>query len=115
VCRRTRNWRLGGGGKTPSRTGEAGAGEKPRRAKIGTVNGLGRELHGTKKRRLLGDHNEPPHVHVERDDKVAKFWLDPVRLQSSKGVSGKELNRIRKLVEENQERFQRRWNEYFEN
>ena len=62
-----------------------------------------------------GDRDEPPHVHIERDDKVAKFWLDPVRLQISRGFSSKELNRIRKLVEENQEDFQRRWNEYFEN
>lgn len=27
-----------------------------------------------------GDHGEPVHVHVERDDKIAKFWLEPVRL-----------------------------------
>jgi len=24
--------------------------------------------------------NEPPHVHVERDDNTAKYWLDPVRV-----------------------------------
>jgi len=30
-----------------------------------------------------GDSDEPPHVHVERDDKIAKFFLVPVRLQSS--------------------------------
>jgi hypothetical protein len=24
--------------------------------------------------------NEPPHVHVDRDDQSAKFWLDPVAL-----------------------------------
>jgi hypothetical protein len=30
-----------------------------------------------------GDREEPPHVHVERDEKVAKFWLDPVRLQNA--------------------------------
>lgn len=29
------------------------------------------------------DHDEPPHVHIERDDRIAKFWLDPVRLASS--------------------------------
>jgi hypothetical protein len=23
------------------------------------------------------DCNEPAHVHVERDDKTCKFWLDP--------------------------------------
>jgi hypothetical protein len=28
-----------------------------------------------------GDGGEPPHVHVERDDCEAKFWLDPVRLE----------------------------------
>jgi hypothetical protein len=26
-----------------------------------------------------GDLDEPPHIHVERDDCLAKFWLDPVR------------------------------------
>ena len=30
-----------------------------------------------------GDRDEPGHIHVESDDKIAKFWLDPVRLQSS--------------------------------
>ena len=29
------------------------------------------------------DRREPPHIHVERDDKVAKFWLQPVRLERS--------------------------------
>ena len=27
-----------------------------------------------------GDSHEPPHVHAERDHRVAKFWLNPVRL-----------------------------------
>ena len=31
------------------------------------------------------DAEGPPHVHVERDDNSAKFWLSPVRLQSSGG------------------------------
>jgi hypothetical protein len=25
-----------------------------------------------------GDAEEPPHVHVERDEKTAKFWLAPL-------------------------------------
>jgi hypothetical protein len=24
--------------------------------------------------------HEPPHIHVERDEKLAKYWLDPVEL-----------------------------------
>ncbi|MEM9120407.1 MAG: DUF4160 domain-containing protein [Cyanobacteria bacterium P01_F01_bin.56] len=27
-----------------------------------------------------GDRDEPPHVHVERDNGLAKFWLHPIRL-----------------------------------
>jgi hypothetical protein len=61
-----------------------------------------------------GDRNEPPHIHVERDKNVAKFWLDPVRLQRSRGFSSKELNQIRKLVEENRKGLRRSWDEYFE-
>ena len=60
-----------------------------------------------------GDRDEPPHVHVERDKNMAKFWLDPVRLQSSGGFSRTELNRIQKLVDENREDLLRSWNEYF--
>jgi hypothetical protein len=60
------------------------------------------------------DRQEPPHVHVERDDKVAKFWLQPVRLEGSGGFSRREINRIQKLVEKNVEKLLRCWNEYFE-
>ena len=31
------------------------------------------------------DRAEPPHVHVQREENRAKFWLDPVRLQESGG------------------------------
>jgi len=35
-----------------------------------------------------GDGGEPPHIHVERDEHVAKLWLDPVRLAASKSFAG---------------------------
>ena len=62
------------------------------------------------------DRDEPPHIHVERDDsaKVAKFWLRPVRLERSGGFSRREINRIQELVEENVEALLGSWNEYFE-
>lgn len=59
------------------------------------------------------DRDEPPHVHIERDDNVAKFWLDPVRLQSSGGFSRVEINRIAELVTNNQRELSERWDEYF--
>ena len=45
--------------------------------------------------------NEPPHIHVERDEMEAKFWLRPVSLASNHKFPQAELNRIEKLVEEN--------------
>jgi hypothetical protein len=42
-------------------------------------------------------------VHVERDVCEAKFWLDPVRLERSRGFRSKEINRIRALVDEHRE------------
>ncbi|MBA4148554.1 MAG: DUF4160 domain-containing protein [Verrucomicrobia bacterium] len=60
-----------------------------------------------------GDRNEPPHVHVERDQNIAKFWLEPVRLHSSGGFNGNELNRIQRLVVEYHEQLIKSWNDYF--
>lgn len=60
-----------------------------------------------------GDGGEPPHVHVERDDCEAKFWLDPVRLERSRGFRRKEINRVRELVEEYREQLGEGWNEFF--
>lgn len=59
------------------------------------------------------DGDEPRHVHVERDDNVAKFWLEPVRLQGSGGFRRDDIARIRGIVEEHREDFVEAWNEYF--
>ena len=61
-----------------------------------------------------GDRSEPQHVHVERDSHVAKFWLDPVRLQRSGGLRRSELRRIEQLVTDNRETLREAWNEYFD-
>ncbi len=59
------------------------------------------------------DGAEPPHVHVERDQRTAKFWLRPVRLQSSGGFGRVEIARITGIVEENLELVLRSWDEFF--
>ncbi|GIV80172.1 DUF4160 domain-containing protein [Litorilinea aerophila] len=59
------------------------------------------------------DYGEPPHIHVQREKMVAKFWLDPVALQKAGGFKAKELNQIAKLVQEHQDEFLERWYEFF--
>ena len=60
-----------------------------------------------------GDGGEPPHVHVERDECEAKFWLEPIRLERSRGFSRKEINRIRDLVEQHSQQLLEGWDEFF--
>ena len=57
--------------------------------------------------------NEPAHIHVERDNAIAKFWLQPVVLASSYNFRNHELRVIRELVEEYRELFLEKWYEYF--
>ena len=61
----------------------------------------------------VGDRDEPIHVHVERDDSIAKFWIEPIRLQRSSGFRSVDLRRIRKIIEEKQNDIVEFWNEYF--
>lgn len=60
-----------------------------------------------------GDRDEPAHVHVERDDRIAKFWLDPVRLHKSGGFSRVEIARIETLIRVRRVALLEAWNEYF--
>jgi hypothetical protein len=55
---------------------------------------------------------EPPHVHVEFGSGTAKFWLDPVALVVSGGISPRDLRRIQRVVEERRASFLRAWNEH---
>jgi len=59
--------------------------------------------------------NEPPHIHVEHGDNVAKFWLSPVNLASSYGFRSHELAKIRVTVTEYSALFLEKWHEFFGN
>ena len=56
---------------------------------------------------------EPIHVHVEKGDGYAKFWLSPVRLAWSRGLRGYELTEIQRIIEEKKVMFEESWDEHF--
>ncbi len=58
------------------------------------------------------DCGEPKHVHVQRERKVCKFWMEPVALASNHGFSAIELNAIRRLLETNRAKIWEAWNEH---
>ncbi|QDU87760.1 hypothetical protein Pla175_11260 [Pirellulimonas nuda] len=60
-----------------------------------------------------GDRDEPPHVHVERDNCEAKFWLDPVRIARSHGFAANEVNALEKMIAGIEAALLESWNEFF--
>ena len=54
------------------------------------------------------------HVHVERGNDEAKFWLDDVMsLVYNFGFRRNEITEIRKQIFANRSRIERKWHEHF--
>lgn len=62
---------------------------------------------------VSSDRDEPPHIHVESGDNLAKFWLSPVTLAYSYGYAGHEERELLRRVEEHREQFEREWHAFF--
>ncbi|MFA4967144.1 MAG: DUF4160 domain-containing protein [Candidatus Margulisiibacteriota bacterium] len=56
---------------------------------------------------------EPKHVHVEKAEKTAKFWLNPVMLVSNYKFNSSELRKIEGIIEERKDEIEVKWDEYF--
>jgi len=61
------------------------------------------------------ENHEPPHIHVEAAEKVAKYWLAPVRLASSRSFRSHELTELRTVVAEHEQIFMEAWHVHFSN
>lgn len=57
--------------------------------------------------------NEPPHIHVDRDGKSAKFWLSPVALARNVGYNARELGELLRVVANHRSEFMEAWREHF--
>ncbi|MEI6329135.1 MAG: DUF4160 domain-containing protein [Pseudanabaena sp.] len=57
--------------------------------------------------------NEPPHIHIDRDNLTAKFWLQSVSLAQNIGFPAKELRKLQSMVIEHQTQLLEAWYEYF--
>lgn len=59
------------------------------------------------------DSEEPPHVHVDRDDMTAKFWLKPLRLARNLGFKPHELRTLEGILSEHRDSLLEEWNAFF--
>jgi hypothetical protein len=61
-----------------------------------------------------GSPREPVHIHVEKDDVEAKFWLRPeVCVAYNDGYDARTLRELAAVVDIQRERIERAWDEYF--
>jgi len=57
--------------------------------------------------------NEPPHVHVDRDESSSKFWLSPIGLAGNFGFSAHELRDIDRIISSHHVELLEAWNDWF--
>jgi hypothetical protein len=60
------------------------------------------------------DRNEPPHVHVSRDRKRAKYWLLGIELAKNSGFSRHELGLIERIIRKHREELLEGWYAFFQ-
>jgi len=56
------------------------------------------------------ENTEPPHMHVRRGGKEAKFWLRPVEVVKNYGFTSRELGEIEDIIRRNHKELMRKWN-----
>jgi hypothetical protein len=56
---------------------------------------------------------EDPHIHVQRDRGLAKFWLEPFALAEATGFAAHELRDVEKVVKQRRIILLEAWHEFF--
>ena len=55
--------------------------------------------------------NEPPHVHVSKEENEAKFWLDPIKIAREGKFRKSNLRDIERIIEDNLQFLLNAWKE----
>jgi len=58
------------------------------------------------------DCNEPAHIHVIKQGKAAKFWLDPVEVAVKGRFTPRELREIDSIIEQHLALIMEKWDEH---
>lgn len=61
------------------------------------------------------DLDEPPHVHVGKDGKEAKYWIHPIKLAKSRKFRDHELNEIKRILRQYEDAILEAWRKEQEN
>jgi hypothetical protein len=59
------------------------------------------------------EEGELKHVHVEKAASYAKFWIEPIELEASRGFNNSELKEVQELIIKNINLLTCKWDEHF--
>lgn len=59
------------------------------------------------------ENDEPPHIHVEKAEGIAKIWLSPVRVEYMSGLTPRQQSVVMEHCNKNLELFKKKWDEHF--
>jgi Domain of unknown function (DUF4160) len=60
------------------------------------------------------ENDEPCHIHIEKGNANAKYWLMPIEhFAYAHNFNSKELSFIETIILDNKESFIKKWNGYF--
>lgn len=58
--------------------------------------------------------NEPPHIHISKNDNEMKVWLHSLGVEFNFGFKKSEVRILLKIVKNNQKRFLLEWEKFYE-
>jgi len=64
---------------------------------------------------FFSNEHIPKHIHIQKQQKYAKIDIESLQILDNYKFNSKELNEILKIVKENQQKFTKAWDEYFQN
>ena len=64
---------------------------------------------------FFSNEHIPKHIHIQKQQKYAKIDIESLQILDNYKFNSKELNEILKIVKENQQKFIKAWDEYFQN
>ncbi len=62
---------------------------------------------------FFSDEHTPSHIHIEKGDGYTRIELETLTITDSYNLNSKELKKLCNLVNNNNEKLIKAWNEYF--
>jgi hypothetical protein len=59
------------------------------------------------------ENDEPIHIHIEKAEASAKYWLEPIGEVYSYGFTSKQRKEIKAIIESRINELKKAWNEHF--